>query len=283
MQDTTENKQKQKLNLISAAEATRKLQTKFPYLPDHIGCGFLRYMIPNIFTGKVVYFNIGTIDYLMDKIKAADKDTDGNVAVNKFINDVVALKVTFKQKRWYSLQDVALKVDQLKLNGKPHFGFDSQKKVVDSVSNWLRTHQDKWFDEKTDSLRRIDVPNNSKSFKILVYSDLMEKMINAYIARDRDTDKPFDEPEVPVLTTKGLEIPKDFMVYKSDDMLDGEPAFQLCVRGIKFLMKRSSCTELLQKILSKEPVDSVQVKDGFKLAVSNDELAELANSILKRL
>lgn len=279
MQETTQNKQK--LNLVSATEATRKLQTKFPYLPDNIGCGFLRYMIPNIFTGKIVYFNIGTIDYLMDKIKSADKDTDDNVAVNKFINDVVALKVTFKQKRWYSLQDVALKVDQLKLNGKPHFGFDSQKRVIDSVSKWLRDHQDKWFDEKTDSFHRIDVPNNSKSFKILVYSDLIEKMINAYIARDRDTDKPFGEPEVPVLT-----IPKeDFVVSNKtcDDVMDGEPAFQLCVRGIKFLMKRSSCTELLQKILANEPVDSVQVKDGFKLAVNSDELAELANSILKRL
>lgn len=277
MQDATKNSQK--LNLISAAEATRKLQTKFPYLPDNIGCGFLRYMIPNIFTGKNVYFNICTIDYLMDKIKATDKDTDDNVAVNNFINDIVALKVTFKQKRWYSLQDVALKVDHLKLNGKPHFGFDSQKKVIDSVSNWLRAHQDKWFDEKTDARSRIDVPNNSKSFKILVYSDLVEKMINAYVARD--TDPGFDKPEVPVLT-----IPKvDFVVSNKtcDDMVDGEPAFQLCVRGIKFLMKHSSCTELLQKILAKEPVDSVQVKDGFKLAVSNDELAELANSILKRL
>jgi hypothetical protein len=280
MQDTT--KDTPKPNYISAAEATRKLQTKFPYLPDHIGCGFLRYVIPNIFTGKHIYFNIDRINYLMGRIKAADKDTDENIAVNKFINDIVALRVNFRPQRWYSVQDVALKVDHLKCNGKPHYGFESQKQVVDSVSNWLRAHQDKWFDERIDFLSRIDVPNNSKSFKILVKAELMDKMFNAYLAKDNDTDSPFgNEPEVPVLT-----IPKvDFVMSNKtcDDMVDGEPAFQLCVRGIKFLMKHSSCTELLQNILANKPVDSVQVKDGFKLAVSKDELAELANSILKRL
>ena len=281
MQDTTQNTQKSKY--ISAAEATRMLQTKFPYLPDHIGCGFLRYMIPNIFTGSTTYFKIAYITGLMEKIKVAGDDVDEIYAVNEFIRDVAKLNPIFRSQRWYTIHDVALKVDGLKCDHKPHFGFESQQKVVDSVSNWLRAHQDKWFDEKTDLNSRIDVPNNSKSVKILVTKHLMDKMFHAYMARDTEKD---NEPEVPVLTKTGLEIPKEDVVVSNktcDDVLDGEPAFQLCVRGIKFLMKRSSCTDLLQKILAKEPVDSVQVKDGFKLAVNNDELTELANSILKRL
>lgn len=281
MQETT--KEQQTPNYISAAEATRKLQTKFPYLPDHIGCGFLRYMIPNIFTGKHIYFNIDRINYLMGKIKAADKDTDEIIAVNKFINDIVALRVKFRPQRWYSVQDVALKVDSLKCNGKPHFGFESQKQVVDSVSNWLRAHQDKWFDKRTDFLSRIDVPNNSKSFKILVKAELMDKMFNAYIAKDNDTDSPFgNEPEIPVLTTAGLaEVVNTGK--ECDDLVDGEPTLLLNVRGIKFPMKRSSCLDLLNRIFADEHIDSIQVKDGFNIPVSDAELKELAQSILKRL
>lgn len=281
MPETTKNTQK--LNLISAAEATRKLQTKFPYLPNNIGCGFLRYMIPNVFTGKNIYFNIGSINYLMEKIKATDKDTDENVAVNKFINDVVALKVTFKPKRWYSLQDVALKVDGLKLNGKPHFGFESQQKVIDSVSNWLRAHQDRWFDEKTDSFSRIDVPNNGRSFKILVTSKLLDKMFNAYIARDTDPRHPFgNEPELPVLTTAGLaEVVNTGK--ECDDMVDGEPTFLLNVKGVKFPMKRSSCLNLLNRYIAKEHIDSIQVTDSFNLTVNETDLKELIQSIIKRL
>lgn len=263
---------------ISAAEATRKLQTKFPYLPDHIGCGFLRYMIPNIYTGSNTYFKTAYITSLMEKVQP-DNDVVENYAVNKFIKDVAKLNPIFRSQRWYTIHDVALKVDGLKCDHKPHFGFESQKQVVDSVSNWLRAHPDKWFNEKTDLNDRIDVPNNSKSVKILVTKRLMDNMFCAYMARE--TEPGFNEPEVPVLT-----IPKvDFVVSNKtcDDMVDGEPAFQLCVRGIKFFMKHSSCTELLQKILSNEQVDSVQVKDGFRLTVSRDELAELANSILKRL
>jgi hypothetical protein len=211
----------------------------------------------------------------MEKITAADKDTVEDFAVNKFILDVVALKPTLKQKRWYSVQDVALKVEHLKCNGKPHFGFETRKKAIDSVSNWIRVHQDKWFDEKTDALERVEVPNNSKSDKILVSEKLMEKMFRAYLSKDTIDD--------------GIRIPEDFNTKyintgkQCDDVVDDEPAFQFEIRGIKFLMKHSACTELLQKILANEPVDNIQIKDGFNITVSKDELAELANSILKRL
>lgn len=275
--ETVKNTQKSKY--ISAAEATRKLQTKFPYLPDHIGCGFLRYMIPNIFTGSSTYFKVDRITDLMDRIKVPVKNTDKNIAVNLFINDVVKLKIDFESRRWYTVHDVALKVDSLSCNGKPHYGFESQNQVIDSVSNWLRAHQDKWFDENTDSFDRIDVPNNGKSVKILVRAGLMEKMFNAYIARDADTVNPFgNEPEVPVLTKSGLVTSKT-----CDDTVDGEPTLLLNVRDIKFPMKRSSCLDLLNRIFADEHIDSVPVKDGLNIPVSNAELKELAQSILKRL
>lgn len=281
MSETVKSTQKSKY--ISAAEATRMLQTKFPYLPDHIGCGFLRYMIPNIFTVSTTYFKVDRITDLMDRIKVPVKNTDENIAVNLFINDVVKLKIDFESSRWYTVHDVALKVDSLSCNGKPHYGFESQKQVIDSVSNWLRAHQDKWFDEKTDFLSRIDVPNNSKSFKILVKADLMEKMYDAYMARDTDTVNPFgNEPEVPVLTKSGLgEVVN--IGKECDNTVDSEPTLLLNVRGIKFPMKRSSCLDLLNKIFADEHIDSVQVKDGFNIPVNDAELKELAQSILKRL
>lgn len=277
MQDTTQNTQKSKY--ISAAEATRKLQTKFPYLPDHIGCGFLRYMIPNIYTISTTYFKIDDINNLMERIYVAHKSNSENDAVNLFMFSVVKLNICPKSHRWYTVHDVALKVDSLSCNHKPHYGFESQKQVIDSVSNWLRVHQDKWFDEKTDAHSRIDVPNNGKSFKILVKEELMDKMFQAYINRDTDTINPFaKEPEVPVLTKSGLETSK-----ACDDAVDGEPTLLLNVRDIKFPMKRSNCLDLLNRIFADEHIDSVPVKDGLNIPVSNTELKELAQSILKRL
>ena len=260
---------------ISAAEATRKLQTKFPYLPNNIGCGFLRYMIRNIYTGSNTYFKTAYITSLMEKVQAASDDTDEICAVNEFIRDVARFNPIFHTERWYTIHDVALKVDGLKCDHKPHFGFESQKQVVDSVSNWLRAHPDKWFNEKTDAYERIDVPNNSKSVKILVSKRLMNKMFNAYMARDTEKDK---EPEVPVLTKSGLETSK-----ACDDTVDGEPTLLLNVRDIKFPMKRSNCLDLLNRIFADEHIDSVPVKDGLNIPVSNTELKEIAQSILKRL